>query len=70
MNYIDACMAALVYRKRNRLKRAWLMARASYAYTRAHDGMVVNDAGDRISFSRWYAFTGAVACGWRNLHRD
>ncbi len=57
MSYLDHCMAALVYRGRNRLKRAWLMARGSYAYTRSWD------------FGRWYAFKGAVALGWEYLWR-
>lgn len=63
MSHLDKMMRAMTHRG-NRLSHAWCMAAASYAYTRAHDGAVVSDQGDTISFSRWYAFKGAVACGW------
>ena len=46
---------------------AWAMFRACYAYTRSHDGSVVSDAGDTLSFSRWYCFWEAVKCGLRYL---
>ena len=39
------------------LRATYLMARATYAYTRSWDGV------DGMRFGRWYAFTCAVRCG-------
>lgn len=61
-NYAEKVMDALVY-EGNRFKRAWLMARASYAYTRSWDGV------DGMDFGRWYAFTCAVSLWWDYLWR-
>ena len=58
---------ALTREKQYGLRAAWLSFIASYTYTRAHDGAVINDAGDTISFGRWYAFKCAVQCGWEYL---
>lgn len=69
MNYAKTCLNAMVYDGNHLLKRAWLMALASYTYTRGHDGAVINDAGDTISFSRWYAFIEAAKLGWEYLWR-
>lgn len=49
------------------LKAAWFMARATYDYTRSHDGDVIDDAGNTISFGRWYSFCAAVSIGWEYL---
>lgn len=68
MSHVQKMLDAMVY-DGNRFKQAWLSARASYSYTRAHDGAVINDEGDTISFSRWYAFHCAVRCGWDSLWR-
>ena len=67
-NYVQTCLNAMVY-DGNRFKQAWLMARASYAYTRAWDGAEIDDAGNTISFSRWYAFIEAAKLGWEYLWR-
>ena len=66
MNKGKAMIDALVHSGRGP-KAAWLMARASYLYTRSHDGAVINDEGDTIRFGRWYAFVEAVRCGWHYL---
>lgn len=66
MNHLDRMMDAMTH-SGNRVVHAWLMAVASYTYTRAHDGMIANEHGERYSFGRWYAFKWAVACGWRYL---
>ena len=44
------------------LRAAWLMFRASYAYTRSWDGAEGPD-GKPMAFGRWYAFTEALKCG-------
>lgn len=54
------------------LRAAWLMGRASYAYTRSYDGTDIGydeATGKRIvlRFGRWYAFVEAVQCGARYL---
>ena len=51
------------------LRTAWIMARASYAYTRSFDGTEIDDAGNVISFGRWYAFKGAAELFWEYLWR-
>ena len=58
--HVNRMMDALVYSGPSRLKKAWLGALATYSYTRAHDGAVINDEGDTISFGRWYSFCAAV----------
>ena len=63
-------MDAMTYEGRNRLYHAYLMGRATYAYTRAYDGSVINDAGDTISFGRWYSFCSAVDVAWGWLWRQ
>lgn len=68
-HYMGHMMNALVYRGPSRIKKAWLGALACYHYMRAHDGTVVSDEGDTISFSRWYCFTSAFELGWRWLWR-
>lgn len=54
----------------NRFFGAWKAALAVYFFTRAHDGAVVSDAGDTISFSRWYCFVCAVRQFFDRLLRD
>lgn len=66
MNHIERCMAAMTGPEYG-IRAAWLMGRATYAFTRAHDGDVINDAGDTISFSRWYSFRCAVETAWERL---
>ena len=66
-NHAAHMLNALVYDGPNRLKKAWLGFLATYTYTRAHDGMIANEHGERISFGRWYSFCCAVRCGWRYL---
>jgi len=67
-SYLDKCMAAMTY-EGGRFGRAWSMAVATYAYTRAHDGDVINDSGDTISFSRWYCFCCAVSLWWEYVRK-
>ena len=50
------------------LRAAWLMGCASYAYTRSWHGAEGPD-GEPLDFSRWYAFSEAVKCGWYYLFR-
>jgi hypothetical protein len=69
MNYLDKCVRAMAGPSHGFLA-AWNMATASYSYTRSCDGIVINDAGDTISFSRWYAFKGAVEIFFEYLRRD
>jgi hypothetical protein len=64
--FADAMMEAIEHTTRGP-KAAWLMGRACYLYTRSHDGAVINEEGDTISFGRWYSFCAAVNCGWRYL---
>jgi hypothetical protein len=66
-SYGQRMMDAITYEGPSRLRKAWLMASASYSYTRSHDGAVINDAGDTISFSRWYAFKGGTVLFWKYL---
>lgn len=60
---------ALCYQGPSRIKKAWLGALACYTHTRSYDGAVINDAGDTISFGRWYSFKAAVQIGWEWLWR-
>lgn len=57
---------ALIY-KGNRFVYAWLMAKATYLYTRSYDGVEVNAAGDTISFGRWYSFCVALKVGMGSM---
>lgn len=68
MNLATRMLEAMTY-DGNRFKQAWLAASACYHYTRAHDGSVVSDAGDTLSFSRWYCFKEAAKLGWEYLWR-
>lgn len=63
MNVAQKCLSAMTY-KGNRFGYAWRMALASYGYTRACDGYVIDEMGGTIRFSRWYAFWGAVWTWW------
>ena len=65
--YVDRMMDSMIYMGPNRLKKAWLGFLATYTYTRAHDGAVINDAGDTISFGRWYSFCCAARIFWEYL---
>ena len=65
MQYVDRVLSAMAY-DGNRFVGAWLMARATYAYTRAHDGTEIAP-GEYITFSRWYSFKGALAVFWEHL---
>ena len=67
MNYVDRMMTAMTY-DGNRIKRAWLMACASYAYTASFIGNTDPSLGEPV-FTRWDAIKGAVECGWRYLWR-
>jgi hypothetical protein len=53
----------MVYDGGNRFKQAWLMARASYAYTRSWHGV------EGMDFGRWYSLRSAMALGWEYLWR-
>lgn len=66
-NYLDKCMDAMIY-EGNRIKHAWLMARASYAYTCSFIGNTDPSIGEP-EFTRWYAFTEAAKLGWEYLWR-
>ena len=66
-NYATTCLQAMVY-EGNRVKKAWLMARASYAYTRSWDGAEGPD-GTPMDFGRWYAFKEAALLGCEYLWR-
>ncbi len=48
-------------------RAAWLMARATYAYTRSWDGCEGPDGP--MEFSRWYSFCAALECAWWYLWR-
>lgn len=67
MNYVQHCMNAMVYDGRNRIRKAWLMAVASYTYTRSWDGAEMYPGTPPMRFSRWYAFCGAAQLGWEYL---
>lgn len=67
MNYLDHMGAALTY-KGNRVKAAWLMARASYSYTASFIGNTDPSVGEPV-FTRWDAIEGAVECFWDCLWR-
>lgn len=54
-------LEAMAYRGNNRLRRAWLVGRATYSYTRSWDGV------DGMDFGRWYCFTAAVSFFWEYL---
>lgn len=69
MNHADRMLDALTYQGPNRLRKAWLGFLATYTYTRAHDGAVINDQGDTISFGRWYSFCAACDVFWSWLWR-
>lgn len=62
-------MEALAYMGDNRIRRAWLMALATYAYTRSWDGCEGNVEGEIMHFGRWYSFCAAVEVGWDYLWR-
>ena len=62
MNVAEKMLAAMTYRG-NRFGLAWRSAVASYAYTRSWDGTECGP-GEYMTFSRWYAFKGAVALWW------
>jgi hypothetical protein len=66
-NHVERMMDSLVYDGSNRIKDAWLSFLATYTYTRAHDGLVINDEGETISFGRWYSFCAAVQVAWGRL---
>lgn len=68
MNTAERTLTAITY-EGNRFRKAWLMASGCYHYTRSHDGDVISDAGDTISFSRWYCFKEAAKLGWEYLCR-
>lgn len=67
MNYLDRMMAAMVY-DGNRLKQAWLMARASYAYTASFIGNTDPSLGEPV-FTHWDAIKAGVECAWDTLWR-
>lgn len=50
------------------LRAAYLMALASYSYTRSWHGAEGPD-GKPMDFGRWYAFVEAVKCGARFLFK-
>ena len=50
-------------------RAAWNFAVVVYVYTRSHDGDVISDDGDTISFSRWYCFCCAVESFWTHLYK-
>ena len=66
-NVATVCLEAMVY-EGNRFKRAWLMAQASYAYTRSWHGAEGPD-GQPMDFGRWYAFKEAAQLGREWLWR-
>jgi hypothetical protein len=60
-------LEAMAYMGVSRVKQAWLMARATYAYTRSWDGCEGPREGEVMSFGRWYSFCSAVEVGWEYL---
>lgn len=67
-NYMDDMGDALTYEGGNRLKAAWLMARASYSYTASFIGQTDPSVGEPV-FTRWDAVKGAVECFFYCLRR-
>lgn len=67
MNYLDHMSIALTY-KGNRFKEAWLMARASYAYTCSFIGNTDPSMGEPV-FTHWDALKGAIECAWDTFKR-
>lgn len=49
------------------IRAAYLGFMATYTYTRSHDGAVINDEGDTLSFGRWYSFKCAAQIAWERL---
>lgn len=67
-NYAEKMMDSLVYNGPSRLKSAWLMYQATYAYTRSWDGCEGPD-GRPMDFGRWYSFACAARNFWEYLWR-
>lgn len=59
-------MAAMTYPFQHGLWAAWLMARATYSYTRSWDGCEGPD-GKPLDFGRWFSFKAAVESFWLYL---
>ncbi len=68
MNYLDHMMSAMTS-EGGRLKQAWLMGRASYAYTASFIGNTDPSVGEPV-FTHWDAFKGGVECFWDTLTRS
>lgn len=68
MNYLDHVVRGITC-EGNRFTRAWLMARASYAYTASFIGTTDPSQGEP-EFTRWDAFKGAVEQFFDTLRRD
>ncbi len=67
-NYLDTVMAAISYDGASRIKHAWLMGCASYAYTASFIGNTDPSVGEPV-FTRWSAIKAGLDCGWDNLWR-
>ena len=59
---------ALTYDGRNRLRRAWLMGRASYLYTASFIGNT--DPEHEPTFTHWDAIKAGFVCAWDALWRS
>ena len=66
-NYLDRVVMAMTY-DGNRIKQAWLMGYASYAYTASFIGQTDPSVGEPV-FTRWDAIKGGVECAWDSLWR-
>ena len=68
MNYLDYCVKAITHRG-NRFTTAWVMGRASYAYTCSFIGKTDPSMGEPV-FTRWDAIKGGFECAWDQLWRQ
>lgn len=67
MNVAERMLAAMTAEPEYGIRAAWLSFIACYTYTRSHDGAVINDEGDTLSFGRWYSFKAAAQIAWERL---
>ena len=68
MDRLSPMMAALIYDGKSRIKKAWLMGYASYAYTASYIGNTDPSLGEPV-FTQWDAIKGGIECGWDYLWR-
>lgn len=65
VNLADRMLTALTSGERG-LRTAWVMALATYSYTRSWHGAEGPD-GEPMEFSRWYCFASAAEIFWEYL---